>query len=69
MNPLMKNPAGKFKALPEAAKKLPGPVFQQWLKLRRQGADLFFPPWRTTKNKEGKIRALDVGARLMAQMN
>ena len=69
MNPLMEDLAKQFPALPEAAKKLPGPVFQQWLKIRRHGADQFFPSWRTSECKKGKIMALDMGARFKAQMN
>ena len=69
MNPLMEDLASQFPSLPEAAKKLPGPVFEQWLKLRRHGADHFFPGWRTCKEKKPRLRALDLGARLKARLN
>jgi hypothetical protein len=69
MTPLMEDLAQQFPALPEAAKNLPGPVFQQWLKLRRQGADQFFPAWRDCKDKKRRVEALDLGARLKAAFN
>ena len=66
MNPSLsqKNPA-----LPGAAKLFPKHVFQAWLKLRRQGADQFFPGWRDVKHKQQRIYVLDLGAVLKARFN
>lgn len=65
----MENLADEFKSLPEAAKLFPKLVFREWLKMRRQGADQFFPSWRHTDNKRAKVYALDLGARLKAGFN
>jgi len=57
-------------ALPNAAKLFPKPVFQAWLKLRRQGADQFFPKWREMDRKDKRrIQVLDLGAVLKARFN
>jgi hypothetical protein len=67
MNPLWtkKNPA-----LPDAARAFPKQVFQEWLKLRRQGADTFFPGWRKLDKKDKRrVKVLDLGAVLKARFN
>ena len=59
----------KNPALPDAARAFPGQVFQEWLRLRRQGADQFFPGWRGVECKQRKITLLDLGAVLKARFN
>lgn len=66
MNP---NISQKNKALPDAVKLFPKLVFWEWLKLRRQGADELFPGWRDVKDKQRRIRTLDLGAVLKARFN
>ena len=67
MNP---NMAQKNPALPDAAKAFPKQVFVEWLKLRRQGADQFFPGWRgMEKRDKRRILVLDLGAVLKARFN
>ena len=69
MNPLDKW-AKKNPALSHAARAFPKPVFQEWLKLRRQGADLFFPGWREMEKRDKRrIAILDLGAVLKARFN
>ena len=63
------NWAQKNPALPAAAKAFPKQVFQEWLKLRRQGADLLFPEWRHFECKTRRIIALDIAAMALAQRN
>jgi len=59
----------KYSDLPAAAQTFPKPVFQEWLKLRRQAADLLFPGWRGYKYKMRRVAALDLGARIVARCN
>ena len=59
----------KNKALPAAAQAFPGLVFREWLRMRRQGADKFFPAWRKMKDKQHRIRTLDLGAVLLSRFN
>jgi hypothetical protein len=68
-SPLMDDPAQKNKSLPDAAKAFPKLVFQDWLKLRRAGADQFFPAWRKLPRCERRVQVLDLGAVLKARMN
>ena len=69
MNPLDKW-AQKNPALPNAAKAFPKQVFREWLKLRQQGADLFFPGWRgMEKRDKRRVGILDLGAVLKARFN
>ena len=67
MNP---NWAKKSPALAGAAKLFPKRVFLQWLKLRRQGADYFFPTWRQMEKRDPRrVQVLDLGAALKARLN
>ena len=62
--------AKKHKTLPDAARTFPKLVFLDWVKLRRQGADQFFPAWRKLgREDERRVRVLDLSAILMAMMN
>jgi len=65
------NWAQKNPALPDAARAFPKRVFQEWLRLRRQGADQFFPEWRrlTDEQKRERVYCLDLGAVLKARFN
>jgi hypothetical protein len=63
------NWAQKNPALADAAKHFPKLVFREWLKLRRQGADQFFPKWRDMTCKRRRIQILDLGAVLKARFN
>jgi hypothetical protein len=67
MNP--SNWAQKNPALADAAKAYPKRVFQAWLRLRRQGADQFFPGWRTIESRPRRVQVLDLGAVLKARFN
>lgn len=62
--------AQKNSALPNAAKAFPKRVFVEWLKLRRQGADTFFPGWRQMEKRDKRrVQVLDLGAVLKARFN
>jgi hypothetical protein len=44
-------------------------VFQEWLKLRRQGADTFYKGWRKVEDRQHRVKLLDHGAALKASFN
>ena len=61
--------AQKNPALADAAKLFPKRVFQEWLRLRRQGADRFAPGWRKLERGQRRVALLNTAARLLASLN
>lgn len=59
----------KNPALADAAKHYPKRVFQEWLKLRRQGADTFCEGWRKVEDRQRRVELLNLGAALKAAFN
>ncbi len=63
------NNLAKFSAVTDAFRAFPTSVFTQWLRFRRNSADLFHPHWRTIQDKRRKVTLLDDAATQGAWLN